>query len=280
MKRTVVLCAAMTLALLSASGAAWAAVVTFAAAKNYPVGDRPQAVCAGDLDGDGDTDLVTANQYSDNISVLIRRPDGTFRPQQKYAIGDGPRDVIVREDLDGDRDLDLAAANYASDDVSVRLGSGEDTFGAQSRYATGPSWPMAIESGDLDGDGDKDLVTANSGGGHGSKPDYSILGNVSVFKNRGDGTFRAARTYTAGETFEPNDVDRIDLDGDEDEDLVVSLNSTRAGDGGWQCYSTTVTAPSGSPIGTVAFAPTASSPTTSTVTETTTWRRRTFATAS
>ncbi len=230
--RALLILATALLGVMALSGAAWAVVATFAATKNYPAGDGSEAVSAGDLDGDGDTDLVTANRYSDNVSVLIRRSDGTFRAQQKYAAGDSPEDVIVREDLDGDRDRDLAAANYGSDDVSVRLGRGDGTFGAQIRYAAGPSGPIAIESGDLDGDGDKDLVTANSGGGHGSKPNYSIFGNVAVFKNRGDGTFRAARNYTAGEAYEPTDVDRSDLDGDGDEDLVVSLDSTRAGDGG------------------------------------------------
>jgi len=140
---------------------------------------------------------------------------------------------MAREDLDGDGDRDLAVANSGSDDISVRLGRGDGTFGAQRRYAAGPNEPMAMEAGDMDGDGDKDLVTANRGGGHfEGQPNYSIEGTVSVFENRGDGTFAAARDYVAGEAFEPSNLDRGDLDGDGDEDLVVALHATNLGDGG------------------------------------------------
>jgi hypothetical protein len=85
----------------------------------------------------------------------------------------------------------------------------------------------------MDGDGDKDLVTANRGGGFvDGRPNYSIDGTVSVFENRGDGTFAAARNYFVGAAFEPSGLDTSDLDGDGDLDLAVSLEYTRYGEGG------------------------------------------------
>jgi len=43
---------------------------SFAAAQTYTVGTTPFAVSAGDLDGDGDLDVVTANWHSDDLTIL------------------------------------------------------------------------------------------------------------------------------------------------------------------------------------------------------------------
>jgi len=48
---------------------------TFRAVVNYGVGDRPNSVAIGDLNGDGNKDLATANVNGDNISVLIHLPE-------------------------------------------------------------------------------------------------------------------------------------------------------------------------------------------------------------
>ena len=44
---------------------------TFQAAVDYGVGYGPSSVAIGDLDGDSDLDLVTANSEDDDVSVLI-----------------------------------------------------------------------------------------------------------------------------------------------------------------------------------------------------------------
>jgi hypothetical protein len=43
---------------------------SFAAAQTYSAGTTPFAVAAGDLDGDGDLDVVTANWHSDDVTIL------------------------------------------------------------------------------------------------------------------------------------------------------------------------------------------------------------------
>ena len=173
----------------------------------YGVGGTPYSVAVGDLDGDSDLDLVTANSGSDNVSVLLNQGDGTFASQVNYGVGSGPYSVAVG-DLDGDNDLDLVTANSGSDNVSVLLNQGSGTFASQVSYGVG-GLPRSVAVGDLDGDNDLDLVTANSGS-H----------NVSVLLNQGDGTFASQVSYGVGVT--PLSVAVGDLDGDGDLDLVTA----------------------------------------------------------
>ncbi len=40
-----------------------------------------------DLNGDGKTDLATANWRVKTVSILLNRGDGSFEPKRDYAIG-------------------------------------------------------------------------------------------------------------------------------------------------------------------------------------------------
>ncbi|MCH7702528.1 MAG: VCBS repeat-containing protein [Planctomycetes bacterium] len=79
----------------------------------YGAGNGPSSVAIGDLDGDGDADLVVANSSDDNVSVLLNNGDGTFAAHVLYGVGNGPSSVAIG-DLDGDGDADLAVVNAGS----------------------------------------------------------------------------------------------------------------------------------------------------------------------
>ena len=59
----------------------------FGSHPTFAVGNTPVHVATGDFNGDGLTDLVTANRIFDNVSVLLGNGDGTFGTQQTYAAG-------------------------------------------------------------------------------------------------------------------------------------------------------------------------------------------------
>ncbi len=185
----------------------WGGSGTYGAAVNYSAGVS-QSVTAADLDGDGDTDLVTANTFDGSVSVLLGNGDGTYAAAVNYGVGANPSSVIAA-DLDGDGDIDLAVANTFSDNVSVLLGHGDGTFAARVDYGVG-SFPQSVTTADLDGDGEADLAVVNSGDN-----------NVSVLLNNGDGTFASKVDYSVGSG--ALSVTAADLDGDGDIDLAVAV---------------------------------------------------------
>ena len=128
----------------------------FAAGTDFSTGALPTALAAGDLDGDGIPDLVTANEGGRSVSVLLGNGSGGFAPRTDFAMGAvafSPYSVVV-VDLNGDGKADVATSNNRHDvdpfgvvvdysAVLVRLGNGDGTLagsnelGGQTSFATG-----------------------------------------------------------------------------------------------------------------------------------------------
>ncbi|CAK9027204.1 FG-GAP repeat protein (Fragment) [Durusdinium trenchii] len=105
--------------LLNAGNGTFDADVRYAAGS---AGSQPAAVALGDLDGDGDNDLVvttTGGSFRD-IFVLPNNGDGTLASSTLYGVDTTPVSVAVG-DLDNDGDLDAAVANLNGSNVSVLL---------------------------------------------------------------------------------------------------------------------------------------------------------------
>lgn len=160
--------------------------------EQFPVGDLPQSVALGDLNGDGTSDMVTVNGGDNNASVLLGRGDGTFEEPVAYPVGKDVSSVALG-DLNGDGAADLVTANSASGSVSVLLGRGDGTFEAQVTYAVG-AYCESVALSDLNGDETLDLVTAN---------DWRR--NVSVLLNRSAGQ-HVRGNLAAGEIVVPPTV--------------------------------------------------------------------------
>jgi hypothetical protein len=206
-------------------------LLSFNPVVQYGVGSFPQAVATGDFNGDGRTDIVTANQSSANVSVLLNNGGNGFQAAQNYATGSGPRSVAVG-DFNGDGKLDIATANAA--DVSVLLGNGDGSFqSAQSIVLPdqtppgapypGAQGPTSVAVGDINGDGKLDLAVTSQVLVE-YCPYYCYFyygGYVNVLLGHSDGSFADAETYLNNDT-NPIAVALADLNGDGTLDVVTN----------------------------------------------------------
>ncbi|GAB3847436.1 hypothetical protein GCM10028822_08850 [Hymenobacter terrigena] len=119
-------------------------------------------LAAGDLDADGDLDLVTANLLDASACAYLNDGTGHFTFFEYRPVGLRPSNVALG-DVDGDGDLDVLASSTTANTVTLLLNSGGANFIVGGTVAVG-STPQGMALGDLDGDGDLDLLAANSGG--------------------------------------------------------------------------------------------------------------------
>ena len=182
--------AAVALMLPAVSASAAPGHVGFSPGPNSPVavGSQPRAITSGDLDGDGNLDLVTANSGSDSVTPMFGNGSGSFTggPGVSVSPGDDPRAIVVA-DLNGDSRPDIATANRQSNNVSVlikNVGAGFTPLPG-SPFPTGDA-PVAIAAGLVNADGARDLVVVNSGTGS------AVTVSISVLLNSGGGFAHAS----------------------------------------------------------------------------------------
>ncbi|MBK8976355.1 MAG: VCBS repeat-containing protein [Planctomycetes bacterium] len=184
----------------------------------------------GDLDGDGDSDVLaggadwispgvgsaTRIYWNDGSGVFVRGP----------TLGILPGDWTRIADIDRDGDLDVLCSGYYGGAAGVSCFvnvNGRGTFALEQRRLPGlAAWGRTAAVGDVDGDGDVDIV-ANvpvpaPGGGYQS---------LNVWLNDGTGYFVDATTtsmpsfvlaFTSGNPL-------ADFDGDGDLDVVAQMHN-------------------------------------------------------
>ncbi|HEU4596865.1 MAG TPA: FG-GAP-like repeat-containing protein [Pyrinomonadaceae bacterium] len=135
----------------------------FAAPLNTNFGDNtgPGAIVAADFNSDGKLDFALANEFTNEVSVLIGDGTAHFAPRVNTQVGIRPTSLAVA-DFNGDGVQDIATGNNTGGSVTVLIGNGAGGFGSPTTWAV-PTSPNSIAVGDLDGDGRVDLTAAGSG---------------------------------------------------------------------------------------------------------------------
>lgn len=184
---------------------------------------NPSCVAVGDVNGDTNLDLLTANadvSTSDrsSVSVQLGNGQGHFSGLINYSVGLRPRSLAVGE-LNGDGRLDLLTVNDSGGGVysaSVRLGNGKEGFVGFQELVVGTGMTPSLIGGcrdvavaDVNQDGELDFVTANPG-----------ANTASVRLGDGAGNFRAAPDVRVGRA--PGGVAVGDVNNDGKLDLVTA----------------------------------------------------------
>jgi hypothetical protein len=177
-------------------------------------GNRDQVL--GDIDGDGDLDLITTGSLF-GCRIFLNNGAGQYSFKTGVVTAQTPSGVVLG-DVDNDGDLDMLVGDADNASLAVCRNDGAGNFsgsvtGAQN--ATVGNRPVSVAVGDLDGDGDLDFATANAGSN-----------TATVWFNTGGSPYLYTTFTTVAMGSGPTAIVLADVDNDGDLDLVTSNGGT------------------------------------------------------
>lgn len=188
--------------------AAFGAPVTI----STPPSILPKIVVAGDLDRDGDLDLVVGEFATTH--VCLNDGTGVFTTQAA-PVSAATQPVELRlADFNGDGILDLLSSSTRDDGVYLSLGTGQGTFAARTLLLA-TSYYGQLVTGDFNADGYPDAVVSEAAG-------TGAL--LSFLPGSADGLRGPA--YTRSISPSVQDIGAADMNEDGALDLLVVAGST------------------------------------------------------
>ena len=153
---------------------------------SYAAGSYPSYVAVGDFNNDKRLDFVTANFYSNDVSVFIGYKELVFSNiVTQLSIGNESRPrSLACADLNNDKIMDIITANSGTNSIGVFLGHGNLSFTSATVFSRSP---CSIAAGDFDNDTRVDIVFASC------NSDY-----IGVLLGNGDGSFKTVMNYSTG----------------------------------------------------------------------------------
>lgn len=200
-----------------------------AVAFNGTSSSAPRGIYAGDLDGDGKTDIAIANTGLSTLSVFFNTASpgtittASFAAKVDFTTGTNPWGITAA-DIDGDGKPDLVTANSGTNTISVLRNiatSGTITtgsFASKVDFTVGTA-PRDIAAGDLNGDGKPDITVVNS-----TSNTFSALTNTATSGVINTSSFGTKFDMTTGTL--PTGVAIADFDGDKKPEIFVANNTS------------------------------------------------------
>ena len=187
-----------------------------------PAAGGPRDIQAADFDGDGKTDLAVTLYVSGQIGLWKGDGKGKFEPVTRFETRGRLPHKVRAVDVNGDKRLDLVVSHcYTDDSIVIFYGEGGFTFSTSQELLLGEDREVLeheirdIAVADFGGDGRADIAAACFGSSR-----VTVLVNDSKDSSLPQ-DFRQ-ENYTYNEAY-PRSLCTVDLDGDKDLDLLVTL---------------------------------------------------------
>jgi len=163
----------------------------------------------GDVDGDGDVDLVLAQEHATNL-LLLNDGSGVFSVLAGAVMGGtGDNEDVRLRDFDGDDDLDMLTVHEDDGVHALLVNNGSGIFSDMSALIPVNSIANAAEVIDLNSDTRLDILLGNRGS------------NI-VLLQQADGSFANDTGNRPIGVETTQDLLLLDIDGDGDQDLFVA----------------------------------------------------------
>jgi hypothetical protein len=185
---------------------------TFGAPTYQRAGAIVSDVASGDFDGDGNVDLVTANNTLKTVALLLGNGDGTFGLPLAISVPQTPTRVSTR-DVDGDGALDVLVISSSPEGYAIMQGRGDGSFEFPVFHATSIT-PTRLFVTDVDGDGLADALATFSGN------------TLLLRRGTAGGSFGAEEAVTISVSLTVHEL--VDVTGDGELDLVGMVASSGA----------------------------------------------------
>lgn len=177
----------------------------------------------GDLDADGQLDLVVADGSATVVWIALGKGDGTFADPYEIAVPDARHPAAVAiGNFDDSGHPDLAVADQRLGRVFIlRNDDATPPCFAASGVVTVSAEPTRVSSADLNGDGNPDLTTLSF-----DRPRGRVV-SIALWNGVADGVteFDAAATYPVGA--QPSEMLLADFNNDGRPDIATINHPTQ-----------------------------------------------------